>query len=163
MAGRRRTERTTKRQAAFLEALAAGDTVSAALKSSAWGRTEAYKHRRTDPKFAKAWAAAEDEGTDLLIREARRRAVEGVEKTIFYKGTPIGREINYSDTLLIFLLKSRRPYEYDDGMRRAKVEREWRKEDGVDTTAVVNADTIVAALAAFEASKAALADHGAGK
>lgn len=160
MAGRSRTERTTKRQAAFLEALAKGETVSAALKLAAWGRTEAYKHRKTDPKFAKAWADAEDEGTDLLIREARRRALQGVDKTIFYKGTPIGTETTYSDTLLIFLLKSRRPFEYDDGMRRAAAEREWRKIDGDAPAAPVSLDAIAAAVALIEAGKAALADHG---
>jgi hypothetical protein len=41
-----------------------------------------------------------------LEDEAIRRAVKGVEKPVFYKDKQIGTEIKYSDSLLMFLLKS---------------------------------------------------------
>ena len=42
---------------------------------------------------------------DALEAEARRRAVEGVRKPVFYQGVICGWVGEYSDTLLIFLLK----------------------------------------------------------
>ena len=41
----------------------------------------------------------------VLEPEAIRRAVEGVEKAVYYQGEPVGTVREYSDTLLIFLLK----------------------------------------------------------
>ena len=51
----------------------------------------------------------------MLEREARRRAVEGVEEPVgFYKGEPSAYVRKYSDTLLIFLMKGARPDKYRD-------------------------------------------------
>ena len=41
----------------------------------------------------------------VLEPEAIRRAVDGVEKAVYYRGAQVGVEREYSDTLLIFLLK----------------------------------------------------------
>ena len=47
---------------------------------------------------------------DILEDEVDRRAVEGVEKPVgWHKGKPGGYVREYSDTLLIFLLKGDRP------------------------------------------------------
>jgi hypothetical protein len=48
-------------------------------------------------------------GTDLLEDEALRRAEDGVAEPRFYEGRLCGHVQKYSDTLLIFLLKARRP------------------------------------------------------
>jgi len=57
-------------------------------------RTLAYKWRERDPKFAEEWSQAEEDASDLLEAEALKRAKAS------------------SDTLLIFLLKARRPEKY---------------------------------------------------
>lgn len=49
-----------------------------------------------------------------LAAEAHRRAVEGVEKPVFHKGVEVGSVREYSDTLLMFLLKKWHPEVYDD-------------------------------------------------
>ena len=50
------------------------------------------------------------EGIDLLEEEARRRAVDGVNKRpIYHRGVQVGEIAQYSDKLLIFLLERRRP------------------------------------------------------
>lgn len=146
--------------AAFLEALERGETVVASIALAGWNTKHCYKTRHANAEFAKAWDTAENAGADLLIAEAQRRAVRGVDKTIFYKGVPIGIETNYSDMLLMFLIKKRRPYDYDDGMRRAKAEREWRKEDGDVSVTPVTLQEIGAAIAALQAAKALTAQHG---
>jgi hypothetical protein len=109
-------EWTPKKQIAFLGKLGMGFTVAAAAKACRQSRSSVYEHRATDLAFAAAWDAAIEEGTEYLEQEARRRAVEGVrrERTIFYRGVPVGSEVirEYSDTLMIFLLKGRNPEKY---------------------------------------------------
>lgn len=45
--------------------------------------------------------------------EAFRRAVEGIGEDRFFKGDVVGRVTRYSDRLLMFLLKARRPERFD--------------------------------------------------
>ncbi len=109
-----RTTRTPKKDALFLEALHNGAPISLAAKAAAYGRTSIYQWRKDDPDFAAAWDEALDEGTDLLEDEALRRAKDGVDEPRFYEGRICGYVRKYSDTLLIFLLKARRPEKYAD-------------------------------------------------
>ncbi|MBX6773030.1 MAG: hypothetical protein IRY83_14975 [Chloroflexi bacterium] len=49
---------------------------------------------------------------DALEAEAWRRAVDGVERPVYQNGQRVGAVREYSDTLLIFLLKGGRPQKY---------------------------------------------------
>ena len=60
-----------------------------------------------------AWADALEEAADRLEMEAFRRAVEGIGEDRFFKGDVVGRVTRYSDRLLMFLLKARRPDRFD--------------------------------------------------
>ena len=71
--------------------------------------------RRHSEDFAAQWREALEEGTDLLDAEARRRAVTGIDKPVFYKGEVVGSITKYSDKLLMFLLKAHRPQKFRDG------------------------------------------------
>jgi hypothetical protein len=73
--------------------------------------------RAADEAFARAWEDALEQGTDSLEDEARRRALQGVEKPVFREGRQVGTVTEYSDTLLIFLLKARRPEKFRDRAR----------------------------------------------
>lgn len=97
---------------AFLAALADTGSVSRACKVAKVGRTAAYEHREADADFAAAWKDAERISVELMEDEARRRAVEGCRKPVFQGGKRVGEILEYSDTLLIFLLKARRPDVY---------------------------------------------------
>lgn len=94
---------------AFLEKLRVCGIPSVAAREC--GRTEiVYQvERAKNEDFAAAWDWAEREAADLLHKEARRRAVDGVEKSVFYKGEEIDVVREYSDTLLALLLKSTHP------------------------------------------------------
>lgn len=94
-------------KSAWLAAFERHGTVSAACRAADIGRSTVYE-ARTDEAFAQAWDDIESETTDRMEREAYRRAVEGFEQ---------GEETRYSDTLLIFLLKARKPGAYRDNMR----------------------------------------------
>ncbi len=114
----RQTVRTTrtleKRRAAFLKALAETANVSYACKQSGVPRRTAYQWRTDVPKFAGAWDEAVELGTDALEDEAVRRAHAGTDKPVFYKGAVCGAIREYSDTLLIFMLKARRPEKFKE-------------------------------------------------
>lgn len=97
---------------AFLASLAETGNVTAAARAASIDRTTAYHRRDLDPAFAAAMAEALEVATDDLEGEARRRAKDGVEKPVFQGGEQVGTVREYSDTLLIFLLKAHRPEKY---------------------------------------------------
>jgi len=130
-----------KKKATFLEVLAQTGNVSAAATAAGINRYHAYDWRATDEDFAKEWEAAIEHAADLLELEARRRAYEGTRRLKFDRGKPILVPIigpdglpvykvnqdgvvsdevemvpyieqEYSDTLLIFLLKGAKPLVY---------------------------------------------------
>jgi hypothetical protein len=112
-----RTKRTPKKrdwQTGFLAALSDGLTVTAACKQADVARSNAYDERDRNETFAQAWDDIIERTTETMEAEAYRRAVEGWrERGIFNEdGEEVGEVRKYSDTLLIFLLKARRPATY---------------------------------------------------
>lgn len=101
-----------KRRETFLDVLAETANVSLAAQAAGIHRRTAYVWKDKNAQFAKAWAEAEEKAADTLEEEARRRAVEGVQEPVFYQGQEVGQVRRHSDTLLIFLLKARRPEKY---------------------------------------------------
>lgn len=97
---------------AFLDHIAAGQSVRAAAVAAGMKPSLPYSWRKVDKAFAAAWAAAEEAGTDIIEEEAFRRAVTGVEKPVYRGGEVVGHVADYSDAMLMFLLKSRRPERY---------------------------------------------------
>jgi hypothetical protein len=105
----------------FFAALAETGNVTKACKAVRIERKTVYKARDRDPAFRACWAEALDEAADRLEEEARRRAHDGLIRYKFRRdGTPLLHpttgepyyELDYSDTLLIFLLKGCRPEKY---------------------------------------------------
>jgi hypothetical protein len=77
------------RKEAFLRALAETGSAIKAARASGWDRSNAYKHRRVDPAFDAAWVEACRIAAEDLEDEARRRAIEGVRKPLYWQGQPI--------------------------------------------------------------------------
>lgn len=86
--------RKANAQRVFVEQLVKGQTITDAVKAAGICRRTAYSWRESDKAFAEAWDDALEIGTEKLEKEATRRALKS------------------SDTLLIFLLKARRPTVY---------------------------------------------------
>jgi hypothetical protein len=129
---------TTKKrrwEKAFLTALRESGNIRVACEAVGIERSTAYDYRNADIEFKERWERALEEAADLLELEARRRAYEGVRRLKFDRGTLItipledadgkpvldadGKPVlvpyvehEYSDTLLIFLLKGARPEKY---------------------------------------------------
>lgn len=100
----------------FLEAFAKTGLVIAAAKAVGIDRTTAYRERQANEDFALAWADIEEWTTEEMEQEARRRAVLGVKEPVYNRGQLVGHVRKYSDTLLIFLLKGRKPGMYRDNV-----------------------------------------------
>lgn len=96
----------------FIGHLAKGWTVSAAAEIAGLTRYQVYGLRNRDPLFAKDWDNALETGDEVLEQEAFRRAVEGNAEPVFIKGEKVGEITKYSDQLLMFLLKGRKPERY---------------------------------------------------
>lgn len=108
------TKVTPKKKAEFLAVLGSTANVTKAAEVTAISRTEWYRTKAEDVEFAAAWTEAVETGTDALEDEAVRRAAEGTLKPVFWQGNECGYIREYSDTLLMFTLKARRPEKYRD-------------------------------------------------
>lgn len=96
----------------FLRALGESCNVTYSADRAGVERMTAYRHRDKDPEFAAAWDAALALGVAALEDEMHRRAFQGVDEPVFYKGDVCGVIRRYSDTLAIFLSKAHAPDKY---------------------------------------------------
>lgn len=112
-----KTEFDTEAKRAFLAAFRELGTITAACRQVGVGRTTAFRHRQQDEDFALAWAEIDEEVVERMEREAFRRAVEGTTKPLVSAGRHVTDVTEYSDSLLQFLLKGRRPERYRDNVK----------------------------------------------
>jgi hypothetical protein len=123
----------------FLAELRRTGNHSAAARVAKIDRTVPYKVRQEDPEFAAAYDDAMEEACDGLELEARRRAHDGIDEPVIYRGQLCGSWVNeagevvaegtpgarlvpltvkkYSDSLLLALLKAHRPQRFRDGIK----------------------------------------------
>lgn len=107
-----------KKRKAFLSILAKTGRVAEAARACGFTDTSTLQaFRRNDEEFAEAWDYALESAAHQLEEEAIRRATEGVLEPVFYKGEVAGYKTNYSDTLLMFILRGLKPGVYRDNVR----------------------------------------------
>ncbi|NPV93562.1 MAG: hypothetical protein HPY50_22630 [Firmicutes bacterium] len=99
-------------QTAFLSTYVKCGNVTRAAKQVGIGRATHYNWLKTDRRYREAFEMVGSAVFDLLYREAVRRAVDGVERPVFYKGVRCGSYRHYSDRLLIKLLTIFNPDKY---------------------------------------------------
>jgi hypothetical protein len=104
------------KRAAFLAAFAECGNIKLAAKLAECDRSMHY-HWLEDPDYERAFAAAKAEACDSLEAEARRRAMDGTERRIYHRGVQLDTIREYSDTLLIFLMKGAMPDKYRDNWK----------------------------------------------
>src|SRR4030095_14184981 len=98
----------------FLKHFADWGVVETAARYAGVHRNTVYKWQERDPAFSAAYHQGVEQSTEVFEAEAGRRAVEGVEKPVYQGGELVGHAREYSDTLLIFILKARKPEKYRD-------------------------------------------------
>lgn len=105
--GRKLTNITPeKRKELFLAQLRREPNITKAAKAAGYARRYMYALRDEDPDFARAWDEALDESLDAAEGELYRRAIKGVLKPVYQGGKKVGTVREFSDTLLIFYLKT---------------------------------------------------------
>lgn len=103
-------------QAVFLDAFAQSANVTAACRKAGIDRATMYRWQEHDEAFSLRYKQAEAEANDVIRGAIFQRAIIGVDKPLHYQGRLVkdehGQRLTvkeYSDTLLIFLAKSRMP------------------------------------------------------
>ncbi len=135
-----KTPKASVWQPLFIDAFRRTGNVTHSAEVAGISRKTAYRAKENGKRFSDQWDEAELEAIDRLEQEARRRAERGVKRMKFYKGEPImvpligadGKPVldenkkpisvpytehDFSDTLLIFLLKARRPTVYRENVK----------------------------------------------
>lgn len=110
----------TAKQRAFLAAFAELGHVTKAAESAKIARRTHYQALRRNPDYAEAFSQLREEVVGLLEDEAMRRATHGTRKKKFHQGEAVldpetgeqYEELEYSDSILIFLLKANDPAKY---------------------------------------------------
>lgn len=114
------TDRLRRR---FLIAYAVHGTISTACKAAGISNSCYYQWKKaaekdnadeSDKAFLEAFREADEIAFDSMEEEARRRAVDGVDEPVYQAGRLVGMKRVYSDTLLIFRMKAKRPAQYRD-------------------------------------------------
>lgn len=113
---KKKQKRTTKKKA-FLSAFAQCGNISHACRLANCSRTLVYKWLNEEPEFKVQFDEADTQATENLEREAYRRACEGTLRPVYQGGRKVGTIREFSDTLLIFLLKGRKPNMYRDNVK----------------------------------------------
>lgn len=98
-----------ERQTAFLRALSATHSVSQAAQSVGRSRQSAYRLRSRfkGQAFDLAWEVAFHHSFDVLAHAALERALNGVERPVFYKGEQVGSYRRFDESLTRTLLRSK--------------------------------------------------------
>lgn len=71
-------------------------------------------HWKKEPEFLEAFQFADTMALGMLEDEAVLRAMYGVDRPVYQSGKLVGYIKEYSDTLLIVLLKARAPHKYKE-------------------------------------------------
>lgn len=106
---------TAQQKEKFLAKLmSSAGNVSKASRAIKISRNTAYDHKKIDADFSQAWENVIDAVADAMEEELHRRAVKGYQEPVFYKGEMIAKVRKFSDRLLEFGLKGKRPDVYRD-------------------------------------------------
>ena len=95
----------SKQKNEFLNIYIETGTIGRAAKASGITRQTHYNWLKEDAAYKKAFGEAKEMAGDLLEEEAYRRAVDGTEMCVYYKGKKVDSYRKMSDALLILLLK----------------------------------------------------------
>lgn len=114
------TEPFTGWEGDFLAAYRMTGIIRASCVEARVSSNTVARMRKQSPAFEQAMMEAKDEAIDRMEAAALNRAVVGTTRTkgVYHQGKRVGEETitEYSDTLLIFLLKANRPEKYRDSV-----------------------------------------------
>ena len=92
---------TPERKMLFLDRLAGSGNARAACRRVGLSAESAYRQRRKDALFARAWAAAVILGRDASQQVLADRAVDGTEEDVWHRGEVVGTRRRFDTRLLL--------------------------------------------------------------
>ena len=104
----------------FLEEVRRTGLVAKSARSAGTNSRRIRSECEIDKEFSLEFQEALQIYSEVAQEELARRAIDGVEETVYFQGSPCGKKINYSDSLLTTLVKAKSP--------------EFREKLSVDTT-----------------------------
>lgn len=110
--------RDRDKRAIFIATLRNTANVRASAQAAGITRVTAYRWKEKSTTFAAEWEDALEDACDTLEAAAWKRARDGVAKPVFQQGEHVGDVQEYSDTLMVFLLKAHRPGKYRETIRQ---------------------------------------------
>ncbi len=136
---------TIERRTLFLESLAKHGVVAKAGRAAGKTPSACYKLRGREPAFAALWEEALEQHRDTLRAVAVERAVNGVERQVYYCGRLVGTQTEFSERLLLYLLQRRQPTSAPAERAEAAAAREQAAADAAALTERI--DQLLAAKA----------------
>lgn len=107
-------EMTPGRAQAVLDAVATGSEDKEACEWAGISVATLRRRQKSDPEFAAAYAEARQTRIEVYRGEARRRALEGWEEPVFFRGQQVGAVRKFSDRMLEVLLRAEDPATFGD-------------------------------------------------
>jgi hypothetical protein len=104
----------------FLESVRKTGLVAKSARAAGTNSRRIKTECEVDKEFGTEFQEALTIYAETVQEELHRRAMDGVEGTVYFQGAPCGTKINYSDALLTTLVKAKSP--------------EFREKLSVDTT-----------------------------
>ena len=98
----------------IIRVLALKGSIREACHSSGIARSTFKDWRRKDDEFKKACEDALEDAADRIEEEAHRRAVDGFERPVIYKGEVVDTYTDYSDSLMSMLLRGNKKEKYKE-------------------------------------------------
>lgn len=105
----KRARWSVRREANFFEALALTANVARSARIAGLADSTIYRRRRTHADFRDRWAEAVREGAARLETAMLDRALNGVEKPVWFGGKQVGTVTEYNDRLAMALLARHGP------------------------------------------------------
>ena len=122
-AGLKWPQNDTGRRDLFLRILSETANVSRAARVAGISASQVYRWRDKMPIFSEDWDLALREALDTLEEVLRDRVINGIERSHFHGGEKTGTYKTYSDALLMFYLRAKRPDIYNKGGTELAIER----------------------------------------
>lgn len=104
----RKPKLTARKKDKFCQILMQTGNISKSAVAVDLSRTAIYKARDACKVFARQWDDAFETFLDNREQECARRAFDGVDEPIYYKGDVCGHVKKFSDILSMFYLKAYR-------------------------------------------------------
>lgn len=100
------------KQRGFLKAYTEELTIAGAIRVTGVDHTAHHYWMRSHGVYKRLFEDLREFVVEALEGEAFRRSYHGVTEAVFYQGEVCGSKTNYSDTLLMFLLRAANPDKY---------------------------------------------------